>query len=252
MISCKQVEKLLPLYVSSDLEAGRVRLVIAHLESCIACSDAAGEYRQTRQLIQEFAPPAFSEDVYAGIRQNVWRQIESESSTGSRWESITGWFRPRLTWAALAAVALIAVSAFGIYLIANRQGVPQPIAGIAPSTNPNSKNREARRPESQKEGALAPALTSKEGPRLADRRSTQRRTRPEPIPEATTVAHAPHMPSLTGDNSSGVTSAQSDAGADKNSENTLRMEIQTRNPNIRIIWFSQRDRKRMSPNSKGI
>jgi hypothetical protein len=34
-----------------------------------------------RELLQEFAPPAYSEDVYAGIRQNVWRQIESESTT---------------------------------------------------------------------------------------------------------------------------------------------------------------------------
>ena len=42
--------------------------------------DSADEYRETRQLLQLFAPPPFSEAVYAGIRQRVLREIGRESS----------------------------------------------------------------------------------------------------------------------------------------------------------------------------
>ena len=102
-MNCKQIDKLLPLYIGRDLDAQSERLVTMHVESCAACSAAAGEYRQTRELLQEFTPPPFGEDVYAGIRQNVWRQIEADSATVSMSELIAGWFRPRVIWAAASA-----------------------------------------------------------------------------------------------------------------------------------------------------
>ena len=253
-MNCKQVEELLPLLVSRDLEAGRERLVTAHVESCAACSVAAGEYRQSRQLLQEFVPPAFSDDVYAGIRQNVWRRIESESSRQSQWQVITSWFQPRLAWAS-ATVVLFAASVFGIYLMANRSSVSPGAAATLPGMNRNAQDKEPS--QLLKDGARVPASTTNEiskGQRLAGLRTTQRRIHRNGISvRAESVAVARSGPSLPVDTSSRVnTFPQSDADVNKNSENTLRMEIQTKNPNIRIIWFSQRERKPAAPNSKGI
>ena len=251
-MDCKQVEKMLPLYVGRDLDARSDRLVTAHVESCTACSDAAGEYRQTRELLQEFAPPAFSEGVYAAIRQNVWRQIESESSLRSRCAVVIDLFRPRLAWA-LAAVVLLAVSVFGIYLISNRPSVPERIAVAPPAPNPDAGAKASRSPE---EAGLIPPVTPHEAPKelIAGRRTPPRGTRRNVITNrADAVVVARSIPSFTSDTSSGVSlSTQSDASSESNAEKPLRMEIQTRNPNIRIIWFSQREQKHASSNSKGI
>ena len=254
MLNCTQVEELLPLYVSRDLEATREPLLATHLESCAACSVAAVEYRQTRQLIQEFAPPAFSEDLYAGIRQNVWRQLESESTTSSRWDAVIDLFRPRLAWA-FAAVALLAVSVFGLYLFANRSSVPERIAAFTPAASPNVANRDLA--PSPEEGTRVQPVKPAEVPKkqlLTGRRPPLRRTQRNATNDsADAVVVARSTPSLTSDTSSGVNlDTQSDASSDRNSEKLLRMELQTRNPNIRIIWFSQREPKHASSNSKGI
>jgi len=253
-MNCKQVENLLPLYVGRDLDARSERLVTAHVESCASCSDAAAEYRQTGELLQEFAAPGFSEDVYSGIRQNVWRQIESETTARSPWEAVFDLFRPRPAWA-LAALVLIAVSVLGIYLISKRLRSSQPIVATAPGTNQNVVDR--KQPAgSLKDEARVPQLTPGETPepRLADRRVIHRRTHRSVItdrPDSVAVVHpAPSITIFTPTDPEN--SAQIDESSDNNSKKTLRMEIQTKNPNIRIIWFSQRDTKRVSPNSKGI
>ena len=253
-MNCKQIEKLLPLYAGRDLDAQSERLVTAHVESCAACRAAAAEYLQTRNLIQEFAPPAFSEDVYAGIRQNVWRQIETESTTRSWWEDMFALFHPRWT-TAFATVVLIAVSALGIYFIANRLSRPNRTAETVPFVNPKAGDKEEPSGSPTKDKTGVPPETSNETTRqrLAVRRPTQRRIHRDVIADradSVVVASAPSQTVYTPMDPD--TPVQTDESSDNNSKNTLRMEIQTKNPNIRIIWFSQRETRRVSPTSKGI
>jgi Putative zinc-finger len=253
-MNCKQIEKLLPLYAGRDLDTQSERLITAHVESCAACAAAAAEYQQSRELLQGFAPPAVSEDVYAGIRQNVWRQIESESTTRSRWQDMFALFHPRLT-TALATVALIAVSAFGIYFIANRLSRPNQTAGNVSFVKPKAPDKE-QASGSPDNKASGPAGTSGQtpSPRLADRRATLRRKHRNVVPESQdslVVAKSVPLQTVYTPMDPG-NSGQTDESSDNKTENTLRMEIQTKNPNIRIIWFSQRETRRVSPTSKGI
>jgi hypothetical protein len=255
-MNCQQVEKLLPLFVGRDLNERKERAVAEHLETCGECAGAATEYAETRQLLQEFGSPAFSEDVYAGIRQNVLRQIETESSVPSLSQLIAGWFRPRFVWA-IATALLIAVSALGVYFIGNGwTTIRQPVADKAPQINPSPGNKQPDVRSGSDKQATAPSTLNKgtREQRQANNRQRQRRLDRDWAPDrANTLAvNSPDAQSVKVESSSQVSNPVEAGVAPRDSEKTLRMEIQTRNPNIRIIWFAQRDQKPSSQNSKGI
>lgn len=252
-MNCKQVEKLLPLYVSRDLDAGRERLVAAHVQACNECHSAADEYRETRLLLKEFALPAFGEDVYAEIRQNVWREIEAKSASPSVSEIIAGWFRPRLVWA-VATALLIAVSVLGIYLIGNRWTVRQPVAVKGTEKHPTISNKQTGAPAAAVATASpSPAGEGMNGPRqvtvhYAERKRDRRRA---PDRADSLVAKAPDAPPVKVVSPAINDTAGSNSLPARDSGKALRMEIQTKDPNIRIIWFAQQHTKSTSPNSKG-
>jgi len=253
-MNCKQIEKLLPLYAGRDLDAQSERLITAHIEACAACAATAGEYQQSRELLQEFAPPAFSEDVYAGIRQNVWRQIETESTTVSVSELIAGWFRPRVIWA-VASALLVAVLVLGIFLIGNRSRTQQTVVINAPEMNRNRSSKQIVAIPPHEKSSPSP-LAQREGvkgPRQVYIGHSERRGDRKRAPDRlnTLVANAPDaLPKTSGSPRLG-TPSDPDPSPARDSVKTLRMEIQTKDPNIRIIWFAQRDTKPVSHNSKG-
>ena len=253
-MNCKQIEELLPLYVGRDLDAKYERLVTAHVESCATCSGAAGEYRQTRELIQKFAPPAFGEDVYAEIRQQVWRQIEAESTTMSVAELIAGWFGPRVIWAAASAL-LVAVLVLGMFLIGNRSTPEKKVAGNAPEMNRDGANKQIAAVPPRDTSTPSP-FAPREGvkwPRQVYFRHSERKGDRNRAPDRlnTLMANAPDaLPNTSGSPRLGTSSDPNPSPAG-DSVKTLRMEIQTKDPNIRIIWFAQRDTKPVSHNSKG-
>ena len=260
-MNCKQVQELLPLYVSRDLEEKDAQIIQAHVESCAACAASCDEYRETRQLLQEFAPPMFSEAVYEGIRQNVLREIPPESSASSRAlpKFVASLFPRRLTWA-LAATVLLAVALSAVYFIANRKGAQtndQRFAGgrdvvdrpAAPPTNeqeqhPAEKPRRERIPVPELAGVTHQFerrkndVTNKRAPSVAAKSPDNTQL----IAEAARTSNNPA-------NRDAVT-----VGDSSKTEKALRMEIQTKDPNIRIIWFSAQPAKQDSPNkfSKGI
>jgi len=248
-MNCKQVEILLPLYVSRDLNETRERSVTAHLKDCINCIGAAEEYRQTRQLLQGFAPPAFSESVYADIRQKVWREIETPAVAPSVVDLMAGWFTPRLTWA-VAVSLLIVVSVFGLYFSAGQRPVRQEAVLNCPVINRNVSIQQKGAPG--RESSTNSPIASSGGvnrPRQVyirhfDRRGDRRRA-PDRINSL--VAHAPDAAALP----SAGNSVEPNASSDSQSGKTLRMELQTKDPNIRIIWFVPRDTKPVSSGLKG-
>ena len=251
-MNCHQCEKLLPLYVGGELDERRERLLEAHLQSCAGCVATNAEYRETREMLQQFASSNFDQDVYAQIRENVWQQIEAESISPSLSELVGSWFRPRLVWAAMAAL-LIAFSAIGIYFSEKRWTGPKPLAGKDSQLNQNTRNEAPPKPteEEPRNSALA-ANEESNRPRSASRRHLHQRMNRNGIqvlPESIAI-NSPGATSISTQEPSPLPGVPQSDIADESTK-TLRLELQTQNPNIRIIWFSQRDSKQMSPNSKG-
>jgi hypothetical protein len=259
-MNCKHVQELLPLFVGRDLEEKRARLVAAHVQSCVECAGSVDEYRETRQLIKQFAAPPVSDAVYAGIRQRVLREIEQEHA-GPGWSRLLeSLFRPRLRWAVATALVL-AVSVSPFYFIAKRKpNLVNDLPQIAGSDRTGVGRASTWIKESQ---GVPLSIVKNTGP--VKRLAGGVHQSPRKSPATSAVAdqtrsvglNTPDTPSRTGETlATGNNLTEPDAvpaGDSANSGKTLRMEMQTKDPNIRIIWFAPQPTKQFSPSkfSKG-
>ena len=250
-MNCQQVQDLMPLYAGGELEENRARSVTAHMQVCEMCSGSTREYRETRQLLQGFVPPAFTEDFYAEMRRNVWQEIEKKPVGPAFFGIVADLFRPRLAWAAATAV-LIVVSVIGIYVISRRAWAPQPVVSQPPaSTTPNEQLLTSPNNKSSASSlASSGNNSSRTGVHQPDERHKRKtisdRAGVAVMPTVATVSPVATSATVPGD------SRQLNREVSDASGPPLRVEIQTKNPNIRIIWFAPRDTKQVSPNSKGI
>lgn len=241
-MNCKQAEVLLPLYVSRDLDNHGEAMVAAHVRDCMNCGRQFAEYRAARQLLRESAPPVFAEGMFDEMRKNVWREIEAESAARSLSDIVASWFRPRLI-AAVATAVLIVLSVLGFYLVTRRTTVEYEAAGVVPGHSLRLK------------GDYANVPSPKPSPKNARQAGGDRQLRTyrnlaltRSAPKVTATDASPVLPGASPIKGLPEESIASTAGDQRR---PLRLEIQTKNPNIRIIWFAQRETKPVSPNTKG-
>jgi hypothetical protein len=240
-MNCKNVEPLLSLYVGRDLEEEHLRLVAAHLQSCTKCTLAADEYAWTSQLLQGYEAPFCSDEIYAGIREQVLNEIERESHATVRPGFFSQLFlalvQPRMRW--VTAALLLAISVTALYL--SRKHLRQlPTDGqVAVRTRePNQAGSrvDVRSAESNASPGSS-SFSNKEKVRITRRPITRKR---EANPGVVATNRAREL-----DKAVGV--AQPSAPA------PMRVEMQTSDRNIRIIWLSgQRPSAGARDGSKGI
>jgi hypothetical protein len=208
-MNCKNVEPLLPLYVGDDLEEEHSRLVAAHVQSCTQCTLVADQYAGASQLLQRYEPPVFSDETYARIREQVLNEIAREShapaSRGIFSQLFSVLVQPRMRW--VTAALLLAISVTALYL--NRK----------PAQLPNDRQVAVR---SENSNAGASSSFSNKG---QVRKATKRRpTTGKRKANAGVVAINP--------------SRKLDKTQPSVAPAPLRVEMQTSNGNIRIIWLS--------------
>jgi hypothetical protein len=247
-MNCSQIDNFLPLYAGQDLDDRRQHAIAAHLEACEVCASAFAEYRETRNLLNGFAAPEIDEEVFEQIRRGVWRRIESESNRPSSLETMRDWFQPRFVWVVAAAVCLV-VCAVALYSLANRFAV-QPRMVIDNPKGIAQPRIEAVEDPGNNFANLNPGTLS---PRQTDVPKRRRRPDYTRAPERTDslVVYSPDTQITKTDSSWPLPQTEASGDPAGNSDKTLRMEIQTRNPNIRIIWFSQRDARPAAAHTKG-
>ncbi len=237
-MNCKHVEPLLSLYVGRDLEEDQSQLVAAHLQSCTHCSRAADEYAWASQLLHGYEPPRFSDEVYTGIREGVLNEIERESHAPV-WPSVfsqlfSALVQPRMRW--ITAALLLAISVTALYLSRrpSRQ-LPNDPQILVLTGDPNQAGDAGSESRSEP-GGSSPVL-NKEKVRIA---ITHRRTTRKREANAGVVA---------------TNSSRTKVGPQPPSSAPapMRVEIQTSDRNIRIIWLSgQRPVAGGSDGSKGL
>jgi Putative zinc-finger len=243
-VNCKSMTKLMPLYVAGDLAGEPEREAGLHLAGCEGCRQLAEEFLESNNLLtQAYAQPEFDAEFYAGIRRAVLGKLPNESLVSTKPWPFEGRWERRWIYATSLAVAVIAAVIATVTLqlfLVPRQTSTDLVATPRGAGQPTSaKPPDSASPESS---PATRAQTGQSHIRLASTDSRQSNRRIELVrkPDALDTLTAREAPkeispviTLSGSSAPSLGPAYS--------SKVSRIEIQTADPNIRIIWLIPRD-----------
>ncbi|MBS1786200.1 MAG: zf-HC2 domain-containing protein [Acidobacteria bacterium] len=244
---CEHVETLIPLYVGGDLEPHEADSLRQHLISCAHCRQLHEEFQASHSWLTGFAVPAFDEASFAKLRASVLKEIGRQEKRGS-WSGWIDWLLPK--WSprlmlATAAVALAVttglVAAVYRQQVAPARAVGETIADagqIKPATGtehtnplPQELNRVATAPRSVPRSKHVKAATPLLPPEALGNGGSLNPLEPPVIPEEESAT-------------------ESVAQVEPEPKEMLRIELQTADPNIRIIWLTPKPDSPSNPKTK--
>jgi hypothetical protein len=200
-MKCQVISELLPLYVESDLPQRKSEQVRRHLEDCLSCRRLSDQYRQSQQWLHASLEPAVSGESLENLRRTVWRRIEHQPRPSPLWLVLErGWMALR-RWASQPSVAVAAVGLvmLGSVTMTRMSGLGGSRLGV-PAEVPGQERSDDGAGELPDDPELLATAT------------------PEEMAEAAESGEAEPTEEPTASN--------------------MRIEIQTKDPNVRIIWLT--------------
>ncbi len=231
-MNCTRIEKLIPLYTGGDLPPLQAEIVREHLRNCSQCNEIAAEHEESLDWLRALGSPQLDDVIFDDLRDAVHAEIARTQSRPFFFELLVP------TRFAIAASAALMLLIIGMVVYLNRH---QPI------TDPNPVTQKGKAiDDTGGEHQRAAGVVNKDPIR---RRMRQRSSRgihakhtlpyiPAPAPETIALMTEP-----TGLRIEDL-ELEEDQGVKQDGE-MLRIEIQTADPNIRIIWLGPKDK----PNS---
>jgi hypothetical protein len=267
---CTRVEKFLPLYVAGDLAGRRTeRRVTDHLATCESCRTQAAEYEASRDLVRDAAtlPPDFDGAFYAELRSSVLAEIKRDRTRlappahAARFAGFASLFNTRFAYA--ASLVIVAVAALSLYsytgqksedaahpqnMIANANGARTGIPTTTATPVSTQAEEDGRQPLSSHDETArgnknrgSQAAESSSLPRRRHDGNAQNETHRSVQLAKRTPVHArrtPRTPFVVPDEFKEQIARSSVGSATDVAPEVSRIEIQTSDPNIRIIWLS--------------
>jgi Putative zinc-finger len=233
-MNCRRVEKLIPLYVEGDLESRLSDLLASHLEWCGRCNWLADEFRESQSWLRSSEMPSFDEPFYADLKRDVLKRVSSTSARPSLIAALLQHWNRRQVLALCTGVMII----FGVlvlYLYQTRQNSGREVQE-AVKLAPNDDTNSSIPPDVPRVAKRAPGAASE------IRHRARRHNRGVIMDSRALLSRHTIEPSLfdeTARNASVGVAAIPDTSSD--SREMLRIEIQTSDPNIRIIWFAPKE-----------
>ena len=237
---CTHAEKLIPLFAGDDLPAREAAALRRHLESCANCRRLAAEFEESRDWLRGFAPPQFDEAMLDDLRDSVLGGI-GRIEYRSRWIQwiVPGW---NLRFAFATSLALLLLVAWFGLVINRRQPPNDPKPNQAEAQKGGRKQVESQSGKNSHEGANNDKRTAKSNP--GRRGPMQKMIKPR-LNESLQTNERMIEPDLiaqhmnTGQTATDPSAVPDPANIDPDANrDMLRIEIQTADPNIRIIWFA--------------
>ena len=240
-MSCVRAEKLMPLYAAGDLPAGREsRAVAAHVAGCASCAALMEEYGASREWARAAGGvPEFGEEFYASLRAGVIDQINRDTRPAAP-SRVASFFPAMFAGRRLAYAASLALaaSALALALYFGRDDASRPrrddVAGAQPARKVINAPQPAHvepTPDASPDKRATPRPKSDAAGGGFKRTPTLRRP----------PSDAPRAPELAA-SAANDAARQGIAPAAPRAETAgvARIEIQTADPNIRIIWLARK------------
>jgi hypothetical protein len=226
---------MLPLQIAGDLEGSRERSVLRHLATCEDCRRLADDFAERRSLLAEACRlPEFNSAFYSEIRNSVLDEIARQRT------STTSGFHRRWLWATAFAALLIT---FGVLLQHFSSAIRQRPGEIAGPPSPQVQIKQ--RPAGTLAPTPAPTKSSTEQmavagshKRIEKSKAAVEKVRDGRAPVTETAASASVQGSTAVSAATSLTVATVSRPAPVSAAHVSRIEIQTGNPNIRIIWLT--------------
>ena len=239
-MNCRRVEKLIPLYVEGDLAPGIADRLTSHLDWCGRCNWLADEYKESQGWLRTSEPPEFDEAFLDNLKAGVLSRIEETSSRPSLLASlIQQWGRRQVL--ALSAALLIVFGALVFYIYQVRMRAnPAVLEAVEPPPNDETIRPIEPRLATDAKTATVVGLSK---PRSSKSHATTKSRGENPTIAAQTFE--PPFVSQTHRLKDAATASAEPAlllpSSGDDSPEMLRIEIQTSDPNIRIIWFAPKE-----------
>jgi hypothetical protein len=240
-MNCNRFEKLIPLYVEGDLDADDLHRVAEHVRGCHSCARLANHYQASQAWLQTLTPPELDETFYADLKQSVMQEIHSRKARPSFFQWFAWQWKPAY---AVAFLLLLLFGALALYMQSNRQSVNPNQEIIAnqdgtdkpqPEQQVGAQEKPAPKPEPEKPESLKEKLANITKPQTSPR---HRENVPGiKLPPMNLAPIVEAQISLR-DHDEINAEEMSEFGTFISSAEMTRIEIQTNDPNIRIIWFA--------------
>ena len=239
-MNCRRVEKLIPLYVEGDLAPGTADRLTSHLDWCGRCNWLADEYRESQGWLRTSEPPEFDEAFLATLKAGVLSRIEETSARPSLLASLMQqWSRRQVLALSAALLIIFGALVFYIYQVRTRAN-PSVLEAVEPPPNDEMKRPNERRLATNPGRADGVGLRK---PRHGKSHANTKSRRGNPTIAEQTLER-PFMSQTHRLKDSATASAEPavllPSSGDASPE-MLRIEIQTSDPNIRIIWFAPKE-----------
>jgi len=229
-MNCRRIEELIPLYAGGDLDRKLTDGVQTHLKTCSACAGLAAEFKATGNWLRE-ASPELEEAALAEMKRGVMKELQG--------------VRPRLGWFSLmedsiprmllqpivaAGLLLIVFGALTFWLYFGRKNSTPPIQAKAPELTFPERGPAGGPTEDEPRRVVNKDPRGYEDHRRRVRVSKYPRQRQSDAASRLAITRLPDS----------IDEAPSALLNTDESDQMLRIEIETGDPTIRIIWFAQK------------
>ena len=240
-MNCRRVEKLIPLYVEGDLASSIADRLASHLDWCGRCNWLADEYKESQSWLRTNEPPEFDEAFLDTLKNGVLRRIEETAASPSLLASfVQQWTRRQIL--ALSAALLLIFGVLVFYVYQRKMSVNQQVFVTSKQT-PEEEKPTPNEPLKAKDTGTAPGVIfSKHHHHRSPANSSARDANPiitKQEGERPLVSQRSRVPesgaAVSGEPAGGLQGSHDDL------PEMLRIEIQTGDPNIRIIWFAPKE-----------
>ena len=223
-MNCRRIEKLIPLHVEGDLDGDDATLLMSHLGSCANCRSVVEQYEKSQRWLHSCGGPESDEATLSCFRRGVMNEINTAARR--RW---LFWDHFNAVHAAVASLLIL----LAIIAIARYVSRHEP-----PSNRPEVAHEKSGPQGQPQSNADAPAFAAKRPPVTEPAAKDRKLGYAKAGATNASKKMGGHTLVASVDSKSSIGRSPMEASSPVN---PVRIEIQTSDPSIRIIWFATRE-----------